>query len=162
VALHSAAISPIYDVVAADPRPVRLLGLPVGVRDGVSSSGNFSARSQFNQTKHGKRLIGGYLSRISKRRLAWMRAEYRTLDRLIALSEGHAPTPADEAVLMERGRGFVERTSLGYVVVNTMLFREDSAALVVRALGLHEIARDGPLVLFVPSSSDETGLAAER
>src|SRR5262245_260796 len=116
--LHSAAISPVYDIVAGDPRPVRLLGLPVGVRDGVSSSGNFSALSQFNQTRHGKRLIGGYLSRISERRLAKMRAEYLTLDRLIALSEGRAPTPEDESLLMDRGPGFVERTALSYVVVD--------------------------------------------
>ncbi len=34
----------VYDLIAADPRPVRVLSLPFGVRDGVSSRGNFSAR----------------------------------------------------------------------------------------------------------------------
>jgi hypothetical protein len=150
-ALHSARISAIYDIVAADSRPVRLLGLPVGVRDGVSSSGNFSARSQFYQTRHGKRLIGGYLSRISARRLSKMRAEYLTLDRLITLSEGRLPTADDESLLIARGPGFVQRTMLGYVVIDESSFPPSSAALVERALRLREVARDGVLVLYVPA-----------
>ena len=153
--LYSATISPIFDIVAADPRPVRLLGLPVGVRDGVSSAGNFSARSQFNQTRHGKRLIGGYLSRISNTRLAEMRQEHPTLDRLIALSEGRLPTPEDQEILLDRGPTFVENTQVGYVVINDDAIRPETSALVQRALGLREIARDGPLHLYVPGALDD-------
>jgi hypothetical protein len=148
--LYSAEISPIYDIVAADPRPVRLLGLPVGVRDGVSSAGNFSARSQFNQTRHGKRLIGGYLSRISDKRLAEMRAEFQTLDRLITLSEGRTLSPVDQALLIERGLNFVSRTAIGYVVIDERFISPEMSALVIRALGLRELARDAPLVLYAP------------
>jgi hypothetical protein len=67
--LYSAAIPSIYQIIAADPRPVRVLQLPFGIRDGASSVGNFSARYQYYQTLHGKKLIGGYLSRISRRRV---------------------------------------------------------------------------------------------
>ena len=49
--------------------PVRLLELPFGVRDGITSEGDFSARYQFHQTFHGKQLMGGYLSRVSSRRV---------------------------------------------------------------------------------------------
>ena len=63
--LYSAEISPIYDRIAADPRPVRVLALPFGVRDGTWETGNFRPRSLYNQTRHGKPLIGGYLSRVS-------------------------------------------------------------------------------------------------
>jgi hypothetical protein len=63
--LHSAAIPAIYDVIAADPRPVRVLELPFGIRDGLSSMGDYTAASQFYQTHHHKPLIGGYLSRVS-------------------------------------------------------------------------------------------------
>ena len=41
--LYSGEYSPLSDIIAADPRPVRVLDLPFGVRDGVSSAGNFSA-----------------------------------------------------------------------------------------------------------------------
>lgn len=148
--LYSAAISPIYDVVAADPRPVRLLEMPIGVRDGVSSAGDFSARSQFNQTRHGKRLIGGYLSRISRKRLSRMRSEHPTIDRLIALSEGGVPSSEDDAVLTLRGRLFVERSSLGYVVIDHGRVAPETTALMHRAWQLREVARDGDLVLYVP------------
>jgi hypothetical protein len=148
--LYSAKISPIYDIVAADPRPVRLLGLPFGVRDGVSSAGNFSAFSQFVQTRHGKRLIGGYLSRISERRLEAMRAEYQTLDRLITISEGRTLTPADEAALIERGPAFVSRTDIGYVVIDQRFISPETSALVVDAMNLRLISRDAHLALYVP------------
>ena len=76
--LYSGEYSPLSDIIAADPRPVRVLNLPFGVRDGVSSAGNFSARSQFEQTRHHKALIGGYLSRVSSRRLNTMKRDYPT------------------------------------------------------------------------------------
>ncbi len=89
-ALYSAEVSPVYDRIAADPRPVRVLVLPFGVRDGVWEAGNFRPRSQYNQTRHGKALIGGYLSRISRKRVESMRENYPTLDALIKLSENAA------------------------------------------------------------------------
>ena len=80
-----------------------------------------------------------------------MRTEFLTLDRLITLSEGQAPTPDDESLLMARGPGFVQRTALGYIVIDELTFRPESAALVQRALRLREVARDGALVLYVPA-----------
>ena len=71
----------------------RVLELPFGVRDGTSSVGNFTARSQFFQTVHHKMLIGGYLSRVSRRRIAELR-RYEMLDALITLSEGVRSIPA--------------------------------------------------------------------
>ena len=85
--LYSAAIPSIYQIIAADPRPVRVLQLPFGIRDGASSVGNFSARYQYYQTLHGKKLIGGYLSRISRRRVGEARSQ-PTLDALLTMSEG--------------------------------------------------------------------------
>ena len=63
-ALYSAEVPSIYRLLAADPRPVRVLGLPFGIRDGMSSAGNVSAFGQYYQTLHGKRLVGGYISRL--------------------------------------------------------------------------------------------------
>ena len=64
--LYSAAIPALYSTIAADPRPdVRVLELPVGVKDGTGSIGLFDPRAQYVQTRHGKAIIGGYLSRVS-------------------------------------------------------------------------------------------------
>ena len=149
--LYSAEISPVYDTIAADPRPIRVLTLPFGVRDGVSSIGNFRARSQFNQTRHGKALIGGYLSRISLKRVAGMRAEFPTLAALMKLSEPRALEADDLAVLRADGAAFVSRANLAYVVVDERFITHTSAAPVIDAFGLHEIQRDRHLVLYTTS-----------
>ena len=41
--LYSAEIPAIYRTIARDPRPVRVLQLPFGIRDGLSSIGDFGA-----------------------------------------------------------------------------------------------------------------------
>ena len=148
--LYSARISPVYDIVAADPRPVRLLDFPTGVRDGASSTGNFSARSQFRQTRHGKKLIGGYLSRISPKRLEEMKREHPTYARLMTLSEFGYLDQDDTAVLLALGEGFCQRANVGYVAIDYGRTTGPAGALVVRALRLNEIARDGSIVLYKP------------
>ena len=93
------------EIIAADPRPVRVLNLPFGVRDGTSSLGNFGARSLFEQTRHGKALIGGYLSRVSERRRRTMVEAFPELAALLDLSEGR-PCPARRgAGCFRRARG---------------------------------------------------------
>ena len=90
--LYSATIPTVYRHVAAAPDDTRVLDLPSGVRDGTMSVGNFTARSQFFQTAHGKRLIGGYLSRVSKRRVRDIRLD-PMMDALIWLGEGRDARP---------------------------------------------------------------------
>ena len=150
--LYSAAISPVYDTIAADPRPVRVLTLPFGVRDGVSSAGNFRARTQFNQTRHGKTLIGGYLSRISQKRIARMSAEFPTLAALMKLSESRALEAGAEAVLRTGGAAFVSQVNLGYVVLDERFITRSQAAAVIDGFGLHEIQRDAHLILYATSA----------
>ena len=148
--LYSAEISPIYDRIAADPRPVRVLSLPFGVRDGVWATGNFRPRSQYNQTRHGKALIGGYLSRISRKRVASMRENYPTLDALIKLSEAKPLDPSVGAVLAERGDRLVEQGNVGYVVIDERFIPADRAQMVIDAFKLREVQRDAHLSLYVP------------
>ena len=75
--LHSAEIPTVYRMIAADPRPIRVLSLPFGLRDGLSSRGNYSSSSQFYQTFHEKRLVGGYISRLPRRSIERYRATPR-------------------------------------------------------------------------------------
>ncbi|MEP6782118.1 MAG: hypothetical protein ABI983_00530, partial [Acidobacteriota bacterium] len=150
--LYSAAISPVYDRIAEDPRDVRVLVLPFGVRDGTWEAGNFRPNTQFNQTRHGKALIGGYLSRISQRRVERMRSDYPTLDALIALSEDRPIGPEVAAVLYGRGDRLIVKGNVGYVVIDSRFIPPDRAHLVIDALGLREIQRDDYLTLYVPAS----------
>ena len=151
-ALYSAEVSAVYDRIAADPRPVRVLVLPFGVRDGVWETGNFRPRSQYNQTRHGKALIGGYLSRISRKRVDSMRENYPTLDALIKLSENAPLDPSVKQVLDERGDRLVEQANLGYVVIDERFIPPDRAAMVIAAFKLREVQRDAHLTLYVPTS----------
>ena len=151
--LYSAEISPIYDIIASDPREVRILSLPFGVRDGVSSAGNFGASSQFNQTRHGKALIGGYLSRISARRVEKMRKDYPTLDALIKLSEPAPLGPEVAGTLHERGDRLVSQANLGYVVIDARFIADDRARMVIDAFKLREVATNQHLTLYVPETT---------
>jgi hypothetical protein len=151
--LYSAEISPIYDRIAADPRPIRVLVLPFGVRDGTWETGNFRPRTLFNQTRHGKALIGGYLSRVSPRRVQQMRRDYPTLDALITLSEKAPIGPDIKARLDERGDRLVTQGNVGYVVIDSRFIPPERAQLVIDSLKLREVQRDQHLTLYVPASN---------
>ena len=143
-------MSSVYDRIAADPRPVRVLVLPFGVRDGVWETGNFRPRSQYNQTRHGKALIGGYLSRISQARVERMRGDFPSLDALIKLSEARPIDDSVKAVLEQRAGRLVTQANLGYVVIDERFIPPDRAAIVIDAFRLREVARDRHLTLYQP------------
>jgi hypothetical protein len=151
--LYSAEISPLYDRIAADPREVRVLSLPFGVRDGTWETGNFRPRSLHNQTRHGKALIGGYLSRISPKRVDRMRQQYPTLDALIRLSEKAPLGPEVAATLLERGDRLIEQGNVGYVVIDERFIPADRAQLVIDALKLRLLERDRHLTMYVPANN---------
>ncbi len=148
--LYSAEISSVYDRIASDPRPVRVLVLPFGVRDGVWATGNFRPRTQYNQTRHGKALIGGYLSRISRKRIQTMREQYPTLGALISLSENTPLDPGVKTILSERGNRLIDQANLGYVVIDERFIAPDRAAMAIESFKLREVARDGHLALYQP------------
>lgn len=159
--LYSARVPDIYDIVRADPRPVRILELPFGVRDGVTSEGNFSARYQFHQTVHGKRLMGGYLSRVSDRRFREVR-ESGMLRALLDLSEGRTLGARDRAALRQRAPAFLERANLGWVVMHPSQTPAELEAFVSEVFDLERVAADGDAVLYRPRSSGPPDLSAER
>ena len=155
--LYSAAISPIYDTIAADARPIKVLTLPFGVRDGVTSIGNFRPRAQFSQIRHQKMLLGGYLSRVSPERVDLLRHDYPTIGVLIKMSEPARLNDDDLGILAARGSQFVKRTGLGYVVLDQRFISVETAKPVIDAFGLHELRRDERYVLF-----ETTGLTSRK
>lgn len=148
--LFSAAIPTIYQRVAAAPADVRILELPFGMRDGASSAGNASAQSQFFQTSHGKAMQGGYLSRVSKRRIADTRKN-RVLDALMTLSEDQPLEPDRERALRELGPAYVRQAKLGYVVINRGRASDVLRSTAVEALQLRYLESDGPFELYAPA-----------
>jgi hypothetical protein len=150
--LYSAQYPALLTVIANDPRPVRVLNLPFGVRDGAQSAGNFSARSQFNQTRHGKPLIGGYLSRVSQRRIAQLRERFPVLDVLMRLSEGTPLTEVDRTLVMEQGARFVTEASIGYVLVDRSSSYDPLTTLAIGAFDLEHVATEGQYSLYRPAA----------
>ena len=86
----SATTPAFVGLIADDPRPVRVLQPPFGVRDGTFTAGNFSAR--YPSTNHGSVLLAAYLSRISQKRVHDLRSQ-PTLDALITMSEKGTVNP---------------------------------------------------------------------
>ena len=152
--LYSAAIPQFYQRVAAQPDGVRLLDLPVGVRDGTSSIGSFSARSQFFQTVHGKPLIGGYLSRVSRRRIAEFRRD-PMLDALMTLSEGGWLDTARERALVDSGPEFIRRARVGFVVIDTSRAPARLQAFARQAFHLNRIDGEGEFELWSPGEVNQ-------
>jgi hypothetical protein len=148
--MYDATAPAFYDRIRDDRADVRVLELPVGVRDGTLSVGDFTARSQFFQTIHGKPMIGGYLSRISRRRIREIRQE-PMLDALVALSGGGTVDAVRERSLIERGPAFVESAQLGYVVIDSTRATASLRDFAVRALRLRHVVTEDTFDLFVPA-----------
>ncbi len=157
--LFSAVVPGIYDRIAADPAAVRVLELPFGIRDGLSSAGDFNASSQFYQSRHGKRLIGGYLSRVSSGRVE-QNMRRPVLRALMLLSQRQSvPTDlADEAA--RRASQFVRNASIGYIVVDRARATPELEAFAIRVLNLERIAEVGQRTLY--QTRPESALAVAR
>ncbi|MBI1873225.1 MAG: hypothetical protein HYS05_04955 [Acidobacteria bacterium] len=156
---YSAAVPAIYDVVARDPRDVVVLELPVGIRDGTSSIGDFNAEAQFFQTFHHKRIVGGYLSRVPRYKISRHR-RWVMLRALMALSEGREISSPRSAILQARGTSFVERLNVGYVVVDGSRASPALRAFAIDAFGLEKIAESGARELFRPRASETLSAGA--
>ena len=150
--LHSAEIPPLYRHVAAAPRDVRLLELPFGIRDGTSSVGNFTARTQFYQTAHEKTIMGGYLSRLSSRRVDDLRAD-PVRNALAILSENRRLTAPQETDLLAHGLAFVRAWNIRYVVIDRNASSDVLFGMAIKAFRLDHVETNGPLSLYITDSA---------
>ena len=144
-AMFAADVPGAFRVVARDRRPLRVLELPFGIRDGLSSLGNFGAFSQFYQTFHAKDLVGGYVSRIDERTKRAYREEPVTRA-LIEFGDERVPSVELLAAATAAGPAFIDRTDLGYVVIDRVRVTPAEREFAIAALGLRRL--DAP---------DETG-----
>jgi lysylphosphatidylglycerol synthetase-like protein (DUF2156 family) len=147
--LYAATPPAIYDIIAADPRPVRVLELPTGVRDGMSSMGDFAPRTQFFQTYHGKGLLGGYLSRVPRSAKAFYRRA-PVISSLIEISEGRKLSPAHITRAMGFADDFMRNAKVGYVVMHADRTSADLRDFATQLLRLTKIAESDGYELYVP------------
>jgi hypothetical protein len=150
--LYSASVPSFCQTIARDPRPIRVLELPTGARDGTSSAGNFSPSALFHQTVHGKHLLGGYLSRVSPKRVKAYR-EMPVMDALFTLSEGRALTPRQLRRAWGRRERFLDRSRLGYVIVNRRQASWELERFAIEILDLVPIEEEGDYALYAPAAS---------
>ena len=145
--LYSAEVPSINRLIAADPRPVRVLNLPFGLRDGLSSHGNASAAGQYFQTVHEKQILGGYVSRLPRRKVQLYR-RFRVTRVLLDLSEGRAVSWWRRTRAMEQAHELADMLGIGYVVVDTGATSPDLMEFADAAFRLTRVASDGPYVLY--------------
>lgn len=157
--LYAVSVPRIYQTIAADPRPVRVLELPFGIRDGLSSLGDFSAVSQFYQTQHGKDLVGGYLSRVTTTCKEFYRAIPMTRA-LMAYSEHRAPRASVVQAAQRTADDFLARSQVGYVVIDTARTSPALRAFAIGTLHLTKLSEGDGYELFVPQASTTTAQIA--
>jgi hypothetical protein len=147
--LYAASIPRIYEYVAAGPADAVVLELPFGIRDGASSVGNFSALTQFFQTGHGKPVMGGYLSRVARRRAAELRRNPE-LNALTLLSENQPLTPEQAQALKDRGPQRLADDNVRFIVIDRSRASDLLRATAIDAFRLRFVASDGPFELYQP------------
>jgi hypothetical protein len=145
--LHSAEVPAPYRVIAQDPRPVRVLSLPFGLRDGVSSRGNYSSAYQFYQTFHEKRLVGGYISRLPANSLDRYRGN-NTLRVLMRMSEGTPVEPDLYDRGLRNGPRTLKRLQIGYVVIDRSQTVPELGDFARRAFDLTLVMSDDSLDVY--------------
>jgi hypothetical protein len=148
--LYSGKVPAIYSHVIASPLDTRVLHLPFGVRDGTASEGNFSAQTQYFQTAHGRRLIGGYLSRVSERRRLTVRSE-PVLAALMALSENRSLPATSYDELRRDAPEFLRRANIGYVIIDRSRLPRELDTVAIDALRLTLVDVDTPFELYRPA-----------
>lgn len=145
--MHTAAVPSVFRRIADDPREVRVLNLPFGLRDGLSSHGNTSAAAQYYQTVHQKPILGGYLSRLPQRDVD----DYdrrRVTGALMRLSARREVSPERQADAIARARESVRELNVGYVVADTSRCPPELLAFAIEAFGLVHVTTDGDFALY--------------
>jgi hypothetical protein len=153
--LYSARVPDLYRTIANDPREVRVLELPYGFADGEWSEGRYTPAKQFYQTVHQKPLIGGALSRISPREIERQHQSV-TIRHLIRLSEGDQLSQQDLEEVKRRAPGFVDRTRLGYFVIDVGRTPPAFREFAIEAYGLVKLGESGGHELYAPTVGTPT------
>lgn len=151
-ALHSAEVPPLYRHIAAAPSDVKVLELPFGIRSGTASVGNFTARTQFYQTAHEKTIMGGYLSRVSERRVAELRAD-AVRNALAILSENGRLTASQETAFLAKAPEFVRQWNVRFVVIDHEAASPVLSGMAIKGFRLEHVETNGLMSLYATAAT---------
>jgi hypothetical protein len=159
--LSDLRVPAIYDRVASQPGDFALLELPPGWRNGARVAGKQDIvimQELWNQSRHGKRLLGGNTSRNPEFKFQYF-SEDPTLARLIALTNA-ADLPQHTALrtaletepvdAQDRARAgeWASFLNLRYVMVHRDKLPATTEAAARDLLALHLVAEEGNLALY--------------
>ena len=147
--LHAADVPGVYPVIAADPRPVSVLHLPFGFRDGTKRpSGTTTTRGSTTRRRTASGCIGGYLSRLTRNQVSRQRRSKNPEDPDSRSTRDAPYTPPAPEVLRDTGAAFARRARLGYVVVERARASPALVAYAVSSFALERIGGDGVYDLY--------------
>lgn len=153
--LHTAAVPSVYSAIAEDERPLRVLNLPFGLRDGLSSYGNTTAAWQYYQTVHQKPILGGYVSRLPQADIDYYQSR-RVLRHLMTLSAGRSTSAERTIEAIARARETRNELRIGWVVIDTRRCSTELIEFAREAFELRFVTSDGPHHLYRSRLLDET------
>ena len=151
----------LYDRVASQPGDFALLELPLGWRNGARVAGKQDAiimQELWDQTHHGKRLLGGNTSRNPEFKFQYF-SEDPTLARLIALTNA-ADLPQHDALraaLAEqpigaedraRARDWAATLAIRYVMIHRDKMPAATEEALRNLLPVRLVGEEGPLALY--------------
>jgi hypothetical protein len=114
--LSDARIPAVYETIAADPRPVSVLQVPLGWRNSFGVFGAEKTLLQYYQTAHGKPMLGGNISRAPEFKLAYFqRIPY--FQALTNIEFGHPVDPAVLTAAQAQADELVYLYNVGYVLL---------------------------------------------
>lgn len=145
--LYPAHTPQFLKTIAGDPGNVKVLHLPFGLRDGMTSYGDFNAVSQFYQTVHEKPLLGGYLSRLRERDLALYLGD-PLFSTLIDLSENRPVSPGLIARAIASAHESAGHLGIGYVIVYGDRASAELVSFAKSALDLEFLGSEGDQSLY--------------
>ncbi len=138
-----------YRIVAQDRCDVVVLHLPTGIKDGTRQRGRFSSEVQFRQALHGKRLVGGYLSRIDDDGIAAYEG-HPTLRALLDLSEGKSIDAETRDRALREARGLSVEPGIGFIAVNKAEASQELRDFVHAAFEPRTIHKAWPYAISIP------------
>jgi hypothetical protein len=151
--LFPAVLPQTYQVVAEDRCDAAVLRLPTGIKDGTRQRGRFSSETQFRQVFHGKRLLGGYLSRLRDETVEAYEGN-PTLRALLDLSEGKAISAQARREAVRSAPDLSRKVDIGFIVVNRKEASQELRDFVQDAFRPRVINKIWPFAVYIPFGED--------
>jgi hypothetical protein len=147
--IFATAMPEMYEIVAQDGCDVVVLRLPMGIKDGTRQRGYFSSSTQFNQIFHAKRLLGGYISRLSDETVAAYEND-PTVRVLLDLSEGRPISAEARKAALAGAEAMSRRVGIGFIALNKQETSQELRDFVHEAFRPRVVSKSWPFVIYVP------------